>query len=224
MMGSKELIEKIRGDVADTKEKGFSSIPVENLFAYLDELEKNSDHSANQLTSQQLEEFKADLAVWQAGRTELFKSVVLAAQNALKSAILINGAAAVALLAFIGNVWKAGGSPLLIAIAGALYWFVIGVLLDAVSTAFFYFTQWSCAMSDKDRDKFFKAGVTFHAPGSFACTGVLRNLLLRNAPGLLCISQVKARDLDGCPKGHFNAGRFLFDSLADFQMERRFMP
>jgi hypothetical protein len=82
MMGSKELIEKIRGDVADTKEKGFSSIPVENLFAYLDELEKNSDHSANQLTSQQLEEFKADLAVWQAGRTELFKSVVLAAQCA----------------------------------------------------------------------------------------------------------------------------------------------
>jgi hypothetical protein len=125
-MSPKELIEKIRRDVADTKEKGLSSIPVENLFAYLDELEKSSNYPANQLMPQHLEEFKADL-LWQAGRTELFKSVILTAENALKSTILINGAATVALLAFIGNVWKADGSPLLIAIAGALYWFVIGV-------------------------------------------------------------------------------------------------
>ena len=36
---------------------------------------------------------------------QMFKSVILAGQTALKSTILINGGAAVALLAFIGSVW-----------------------------------------------------------------------------------------------------------------------
>jgi hypothetical protein len=41
-MESKELIKIIRGDVADASKKGLPAIPVENLFAYLDELEKNA--------------------------------------------------------------------------------------------------------------------------------------------------------------------------------------
>jgi hypothetical protein len=112
---------------------------------------------------QDLEAYKADLAVWQAERIELAKSVILTAQNALKSAMLINGGAAVALLAFVGHVWKPDGSTLLISIAGALYWFVIGVLLDAVSAASFYFTQWFYhETSGASRDRYFVAGVTFH--------------------------------------------------------------
>ncbi len=76
--------------------------------------------------------------------------------------MLINGGAAVALLAFIGHVWTPHGSPLLKAIAGTLIWFVIGVLLDAISAACFYFTQWSYATSDDSGDKYFIAAVIFH--------------------------------------------------------------
>jgi hypothetical protein len=161
-MSPKELIEIIRRDVTDTKEKGLSSIPVENLFAYLDELEKNSSHPANQLMPEDLERYKAELAIWQADRTELFKSVILTGQNALKSAILINGGAAVALLAFIGHVWKLDGSLLLKSLAGALVCFVIGVLLDAMSAGLTYVTQWFYASAVDLPGKSFKAAVTFH--------------------------------------------------------------
>ncbi|MEX0802462.1 MAG: hypothetical protein WD688_03970 [Candidatus Binatia bacterium] len=162
-MDSKELIEIIRTDVATTKEKGLSSIPVENLLAYLNELEKNPNHPANQLMSAaELERYKTELAMWLTDRTELFRSVILAGQSALKSAILINGGAAVALLAFIGHVWKPDMSSPLKELAGPLVWFVAGVLLDAMAAGLTYVSQCFYASCGDSRGKLFTAGATFH--------------------------------------------------------------
>ena len=70
-------------------------------------------------------------------RVELFRSVIEHGRDALKAAILINGAAAVALLAFIGKIWSMKNSlstadPL----AYALLVFGSGVLFAGVSSAF----------------------------------------------------------------------------------------
>ena len=46
-------------------------------------------------------ENQANLTIW----AEQFKAAVSAGENALKSVILINGGAAIALLAFVGSIW-----------------------------------------------------------------------------------------------------------------------
>lgn len=47
-------------------------------------------------------ENQANLTIW----AEQFKAVISAGENVLRSVILINGGAAIALLAFIGNIWN----------------------------------------------------------------------------------------------------------------------
>jgi hypothetical protein len=74
---------------------------------------------------------------------EMFKSVISAGQVALRSVILINGGAAVALLAFIGSIWDKSTidnltiKKLLISMAG----FVLGVLLGGVAASLTYLVQ-----------------------------------------------------------------------------------
>lgn len=62
---------------------------------------------------------------------------------ALKSSLLINGGASVAMLAFIGNVWgkQNGFSCLLEQLALSLAFFVFGVLSAAIAAGFTYLSQ-----------------------------------------------------------------------------------
>jgi Kef-type K+ transport system membrane component KefB len=56
--------------------------------------------------------------------------------------MLVNGGAAVALLAFLGNLaTRSGSSANIIAFAGSMHIFVIGVFLAAVAYATTYFSQ-----------------------------------------------------------------------------------
>ena len=82
-----------------------------------------------------------------------FQATVQSGQAALKSAFLINGGAAVALLAFIGNVWTKTqanvsglGFPLLL--------YVFGVLSPAVASGLTYLSQYQYGKSVKDDDCF----------------------------------------------------------------------
>lgn len=73
---------------------------------------------------------------------EMLRSVITTGQSALKSSLLINGSAAVALLAFIGNFWSPySHSTAVIGIAGALGYYVLGVLLGAVAAGVTYLSQ-----------------------------------------------------------------------------------
>ena len=72
----------------------------------------------------------------------MFKAVIESGKTALTTVMLVNGGAAVALLAFIANMAAKVDSPIkLYAIAGALMWFVMGVLLAALATGTTYLTQ-----------------------------------------------------------------------------------
>ena len=67
---------------------------------------------------------------------EHFKSVISMAELALKSSILVNGGAAVALLTFIGKV-TSGDKSLLVY---GLLCFSIGVLFGAISVSYTHLT------------------------------------------------------------------------------------
>lgn len=92
-----------------------------------------------------IEKLKLDqdrrLAVYNT-ETQLGLSVITLGQNALKSALLINGGAAVALLAFIGNIWDSGiGKEPACLLASALKFYAIGVLVAAVGNGATYCSQ-----------------------------------------------------------------------------------
>ena len=73
---------------------------------------------------------------------EMFKSVLDTGKTALTTAILVNGGASVALLAFLANISvKIELVSRVPAIAGALMWFVSGVLSAACATGVTYLTQ-----------------------------------------------------------------------------------
>ncbi|QQR69350.1 MAG: hypothetical protein IPI58_01310 [Alphaproteobacteria bacterium] len=67
---------------------------------------------------------------------ETFRSAITSGQNAVKSAFLLNGGAAVALLAFLG---QKGASP---AVVDALLPFAWGVFLAAFTSGTIYATQY----------------------------------------------------------------------------------
>ena len=75
-------------------------------------------------------------------RADLADSLVNLAQGAMRAAMLINGAGAVAVLAFVGQAWPEKLGPGALASAKcAIVVFTLGVGVAAVSTLSAYFTQ-----------------------------------------------------------------------------------
>lgn len=74
---------------------------------------------------------------------EIARAFVAYSILALKSIILINGGAAVALLAFMGNIWVKNTAPAVTSLlTKSIACFACGVLTGAFSAATTYLTQW----------------------------------------------------------------------------------
>lgn len=74
------------------------------------------------------------------------EAAATSANQALRTALLINGGAAVSMLAFIGGLVSNGKVPVgsqLASIAAPLIWFAVGVAFAGLATAFAYFTNYS---------------------------------------------------------------------------------
>ena len=114
-------LQKIIDDIVDFKKTNQSVVAVDALIAYLSVFKKDvseQEHFDELRHSAQLEEYKAknasQLAEYEAQNSRalaMFDSVISYGQMSLKSAILINGGAAVAILALIGNIWSQHISP-----------------------------------------------------------------------------------------------------------------
>lgn len=166
-MNSKELIEFIKQDIIEVKKQGQEAIAVENLIKYLGDLKKQVNKSVKtekekieiDITLARLAH-ERNLAGYNAqvqNNIEMLRSVMMYGSEALKSAILINGGAAVALLAFIGNIWTRGIVPTaVIPLTNALYYFTEGTVSAAVGVGLTYFTQYFYSI-DKN-----KVGAVFH--------------------------------------------------------------
>ncbi|WP_175763558.1 hypothetical protein [Burkholderia ambifaria] len=150
-MNSRELITDLTQGIDGVEQQGAKEIPIANLRAYLaaisehlNNIEQNAPVDPVRLEHER-EVWKAQLAAHSSFSVEMFKSVIEAGQTALKSAILINGGSAAALLAFAGNAITKGqsmpGSPLLSQVGTALALFTSGLGTAGVATGIRYVAQ-----------------------------------------------------------------------------------
>ena len=148
-MKNTELLQEIRRQVAVLRQAGSAFVDIASLDRYLAEMEELASREPNGLDALKIEQNRAELQIRLAehsqreqSRLEGFKATIAAGQAALRAAILVNGGAAAALLAFIGHVataptgrFEAGaGAP-------ALLCFVGGVLAAAMAAGSTYLAQ-----------------------------------------------------------------------------------
>lgn len=161
-MSTKEFAKQMRETIEGIKANGTAAIYCNNLIAYLREVEASPTPD---LSTVEIEKYRADLQNWveankykHESNLEMFRSVITAGQSAIKSSFLLNGGAAVALLAFLGHL--ATTSPAKVSgFAACLLPFSFGVLAIAVVSGFTYLSQWLYASQDACAQK---AGFAFN--------------------------------------------------------------
>lgn len=145
MMGQdKPTIDELKYVVEKLKANGINEINLDYLLTYLSSIENDPQS----LKTAQDERYKAELQKWieeiknvHAHSVEIFRSVIQAGQNALRTSFLMNGGASVAILAFIGHL--ATYSPNKVSIfSSVLSLFVVGVLVSTVASGVTYLSQW----------------------------------------------------------------------------------
>lgn len=150
-MNPKAVIETIKADINLAKDQGASAIETERLIKYLDALSNQVNEAGKNLDRDaELERIRAHYANHLAHYNwlkeqdiELFKSVITSGQNTLRASMLLHGAAAVALLAFIGHlVVNPSTKPLVGQFAPIMTCFLIGVLNVVVCHGITYLTQY----------------------------------------------------------------------------------
>lgn len=152
-MNSKQIIQEFRLAIAEIKEVGRKTIRIsalEHFLAHIEaEIDSNGEISKNNLDAR-LVEFNAEnernIAQYNAeasSNLEMFRSVITAGQSALKSALIINGGAAVAMLAFIGNLATKGTEfkSTITVFSSPLLYFTLGVLCASIGFGGTYLSQ-----------------------------------------------------------------------------------
>ena len=143
------IIATIYKAIDDAEKNGTSAIGTEELKAYLLKLSELQEiDGKDEDAAIELEKYKAHLSKWVEEHKsfnqwgfEFFRATISAGQSALKSAILINGGASIALFTFIGKLW---GNPNTQAaqLIAPLQLFLFGVLFAAIAAGTTYLAQW----------------------------------------------------------------------------------
>jgi len=144
-MEVKDAIKIIKSALADVQSTGQAFVHIPSLNTFLDNLEKNASVSSQILELQHqsnLEGYKSQ----RQQQIEMFRTVIATGQSALKTSLLINGGAAVALLAFMGRAWsKSLGNalyyPMVNSLSHSLVSFGVGVFIGALASGTTYLTQ-----------------------------------------------------------------------------------
>lgn len=144
-MSTKKFASEMRDVIEGIKAQGIHEVSCDNLIAYLQMVEGSRGDDPSSL---EVERYKAELQNWveanrrnHEGQMEMFRSVITAGQSAIKSSFLLNGGAAIALLAFIGNLTQHRPDKVA-AFASCLVPFALGVLAIAVTSGVTYLSQW----------------------------------------------------------------------------------
>lgn len=146
-----DLIAILRAEVATARENGLSEISLASLSKLIDLIEQENQKSPEGVERSQeaLERFKSVLGDWQNDnqrnhemRLEMLRATIGTSHLAIKSALLINGGAAVAFLAFLGTAWsRFPSASVKELLAGALGHFIWGVMLTGIGAGMAYICQ-----------------------------------------------------------------------------------
>ena len=184
-MKTTDLITDLKNAIAATKTQGNSTIPIANLENYLSEMERinfgeETLEKQNSEREQATRRFEHEMEVWKVNAPLMFNSVIEAGLSALKSATLINGGAAVSLLAFLGNLLTKdppyGTTYPIHALSHAMLIFFLGVGFSGAATAARYFSQAGYSAKSECQGNLFKwiaIVLTISSLGAFFYGGVL---------------------------------------------------
>ena len=149
-MSVKNFAQQMKITIEDIKSKGTAAIYCDNIIAYLNEVLKSPEPEP---TLADVEKYKANLQNWietnkraHEEQLEMFRSVITAGQNAIKTSFYLNGGAAVALLAFIAHLVEVGKEKIP-EFGCHLLPFAFGVLAITVTSGLTYLSQWLYANS-----------------------------------------------------------------------------
>ncbi len=134
-----EILTKIKTDISEVKNKGQEYISISAFEKYIDDFLNNIGGKISGTTEERLANYNAGVSF----SIEMLRSVFQYGQAALKSAILINGGASVAMLSFISSqIAKSAPAGLINNISISLVLFVFGTLAAAIASGTAYLTQW----------------------------------------------------------------------------------
>ncbi len=149
-MATKDFAQSLKTTIEGIKADGTNSIECDNLIAFLDQV----------ITSPQPDEheqYRQDLArhaeMKHASDLEMFKSVIDAGQNAIKGSMLLNGGAAIAMLAFIGNLADKDAARAM-HFASTIVPFAVGALFAGMLSGATYLSQWLYAHEKTEKAGF----------------------------------------------------------------------
>ena len=172
-MNAKEFAEQLKSEAQNIASQGQDSIKIETLTSAL---EKFIQSNTEENETVKIEHLKAHLQSQveiekynHSAELEMFKSVIQSGQNAIKTNLLINGGAAIALLAFIGKLADTNQSKIPL-FAQSLTIFVIGALVTALGSALTYLTQLAYSEEKKWVKRF---GIFFHTVSMLLGLGAL---------------------------------------------------
>lgn len=156
-MNAPSTFVRLRGELADMQRAGRTSVEIEPLLSFLDSTESN-DPSSSEVRKLQHDSKLAHYKAKRESDMAMFQSVLDSAKTALTTSILMNGGAAVALLALLGNLLGkyAATTPLPSQLVFSLVSFAGGVLLGGLATGSTYLTQY--CYSKKHR----RSGIGLH--------------------------------------------------------------
>lgn len=144
-MSDHDILNVIKEDFSSLKSNGLNQVNIDSLIDYLDKLEevgtKDKEvelENLRALNQSSLNVQQHNLEAY----LEAFRATISAGANIVKMLMLVNGGAAVALLAFIGNIWtKSSISDYVPLLSISLKYFCYGVAGSLGCGAFTYFCQ-----------------------------------------------------------------------------------
>lgn len=143
-MSAKEFARQLRAEIEKFESQGQDSVSIETLISGLDKFINSSSEESEGILIERLKaHLQSNVEIEKYNHSadlEMFKSVIQSGQNALRAIVLLNGGAAVALLAFIGKLTEVNrlSIPLF---ALPLTIFVAGAFLATISSGLTYLTQ-----------------------------------------------------------------------------------
>ena len=140
-----EFAAELKTAIVEIQSQGQQSISCHGLVAHLNSVLSSPEHAAPHGEIERLKAFlQAEVETQKAmhlGNLEMFRSVITYAQTAIRSSMILNGGAAVALLAFIAHLATVNSDKVVL-FAGCLLWFAVGALLIGLTAALAYLSQW----------------------------------------------------------------------------------
>lgn len=173
-----DFIDMIKAEVETLQAQGHQAVVISGLLSYLESLKK-LEKEPNALDALGVEKFRAlnqanlsGIEKMHESRLEMFRSLILSGQAAMKATLLINGGAAVSLLAFVGHMIASAKPTVVPRLAFPLTCFVAAVLCGAISFGLTYVTLSSIGVNKIPRSNKSNAFAIAFVIASYALFGL----------------------------------------------------